>query len=196
MLAKQLRNDKLPWIYLIIQGAYLSENGTTGAAALTPSVSGSNTAVVTIAGISKKTAITVLAFLDLLSTLGFFVFSITFIVWIHRIAAKADEETITIKDYSVKVVGLPEDVGADEVKQYCERRWGAVARVDLARRCHKVICQLRKGDVLIAREERKLAQQQMAVSLLASPSDTPHKSHLEREATLTRLRSGTLLLSR
>ena len=117
-------------------------------------------------------------------------------MWTRHLAAKADEETITIKDYSVKVVGLPEDVGADEVKQYCERRWGAVVRVDLARRCHKLIRQLRKRDDIIAREERKMARLQMAIVSLALPSDTPHKMHLEREATMTRLRSGTSLLSR
>ena len=71
-----------------------------------------------------------------------FVFSIFIVMWIRRLATKADEETIMIKDYNVKVAGLPSDVTADEVKQYFELKWGAVVRVDLAHRCHEVIRQI------------------------------------------------------
>ena len=121
-----------------------------------------------IAGLNKQSTITALSFLDLSMCLVFFIFTISFILWTQRLAAKADEDTITIRDYSAKVTGLPGDVEADEVKRFFEGKWGAVVRIDLARPCHRAIQLLHKNAVRVTKEERVLARLQMATTKTAA----------------------------
>lgn len=54
------------------------------------------------------------------SALGFFVFSLAFIVWTRKLADKATASTVTIGDYSVRVRNLPPDVTEQELRKYFE----------------------------------------------------------------------------
>ena len=89
-----------------------------------------STEVASISGFNKQSAIAGLALLDLAVCLSFFIFCLFFIVWTRRLARKADDSTITIKDYAVRVKGLPESTSADEVKAFFMARWGPAVRVD------------------------------------------------------------------
>ena len=115
-----------------------------------------------------------LSSLDLSCTLAFFTFTVVFIVWTRRLARLADEDTITLKDYSVIVSGhLPEDITSDELKEPLEvfHGLGPVVRVDLAHRFHQVHGLLTDRARLIAREERLLAHLQMTASGLVLPAE-------------------------
>ena len=62
-----------------------------------------------------------LSALDLIGVVGYFAFTLYFIVWTRALAQKADESTVTIKDYSVRVRYVPQDVTNEEVMKYFEQ---------------------------------------------------------------------------
>ena len=80
----------------------------------------------TIAGLNKRGVIMALSWLDLFGCVGYFAFSLYFIVWTRRIAEKASESTVSIADYSVRVRELPADADPDELQKFFEQ-WGPVS---------------------------------------------------------------------
>mmetsp|Transcript_23311 Transcript_23311/g.64404 ORF Transcript_23311/g.64404 Transcript_23311/m.64404 type:complete len:924 (+) Transcript_23311:130-2901(+) len=86
----------------------------------------------------KRSSIITMTALDLAMTVVFFGFCI-FLIWnTKRLTKLADEHTVTIADYAVRVQFVPKDVTKEELKAYFEE-WGPVVQVDLARRCSELV---------------------------------------------------------
>eukprot|EP00983_Pelagomonas_calceolata_P127638 1161425-Pelagomonas_calceolata.AAC.7 len=93
----------------------------------------------------KRSSIITMTALDLAMTVVFFGFCI-FLIWnTKRLTKLADEHTVTIADYAVRVQFVPKDVTKEELKAYFEE-WGpvgvpcAVRSLLRSPRCTKISC--------------------------------------------------------
>ena len=86
----------------------------------------------TIAGLNKRTVIIALSALDLVALFGYFGFTLYFIVWTQRLAKSADENIVTIKDYSVRVRDVPPNASIEELKKFFDK-WGEVSAETILR---------------------------------------------------------------
>ncbi|GAX74805.1 hypothetical protein CEUSTIGMA_g2252.t1 [Chlamydomonas eustigma] len=148
----------------------------------------SNHSPVTVAGSNKRATIIALSALDLVGCIGYFVFTLCFIVWTRRLAQRADDTTVTIKDYSVRVQGVPDDVNNEEIKKHFER-WGEVARVDLARACYDLI------DMVVERSEIN-EKEDRALAVLQRTAATFPKVDEELETELLQCKLDKVLINR
>ncbi|MEW5317928.1 MAG: hypothetical protein WDW38_009187 [Sanguina aurantia] len=83
-------------------------------------------------GWSKRGAIVAMAAMDVSGALVYFITTLSMIYVFRVLARNADDATVMLHDYSVRVQDLPKDTEEDELRSYLEK-YGDIQSVELAR---------------------------------------------------------------
>ena len=136
----------------------------------------------------KRQVIIAISIIDLFGCLVFFGFSLFFIVWTQQLAEKADKGVFTIKDYTIRVRNLPQDITEKELREHFEQ-WGEIARVDLA---HAV------ADLIeMVKERRELQDKQdMALAILQRTAEVFPKVNEDLEVEVLNSRYDLMLVKK
>jgi hypothetical protein len=141
-----------------------------------------------IGKVNKQQVIIAISIIDLVGCLVFFGFSLFFVVWTLQLAEKADKGVFTIKDYTVRVRNLPEDITEAELRAHFEQ-WGEIARVDLAH----AVCDL----IEMVKERRELQDKQdMALAILQRTAEVFPKVNEDLEVEVLNSRYDLMLVKK
>ncbi|KAG2438791.1 hypothetical protein HXX76_005332 [Chlamydomonas incerta] len=117
-------------------------SATTEGAVTALFMSTANASSVRMAGMDKRQLLVAMSVMDLLGVLIFFAYCCYMLWFVRATANAADRNTTTIKDYSVRVGGLPPDTASAALRDYLQAKAGEgaeVVQVELCRKVHALL---------------------------------------------------------
>ncbi|EFJ48171.1 hypothetical protein VOLCADRAFT_117676, partial [Volvox carteri f. nagariensis] len=124
-----------------------------------------------VAGMNKRSLLVAMSALDLVGVVAFFGFAMFMIYRVRRTAHASDASAATLKDYSVRVEGLPPDTSAAALKDYLTKAAGEgveVAEMELCRCVDNLVALVVERGKLVEQHELTLAKVQRTAEVVTA----------------------------